>query len=288
MSSFLTHFALYLASRPRLPLSIRRRFASAFIPLDGRPFQIQIDGRPFEGSLDNYIEWVVYVTRRHFEYTYLNLIRELMSGGGVALDIGANIGNHTHAFSAMFKQIHSFEPFARVADRLEKKARHLPNVTVHRVALSDRNDTLRFEQPKTDNWGKGRITPEGDIQVPVVIGDDYIQKHISQPIDFIKIDVEGHELPVLRGLRGTIQRDRPVVMFEVPKTLKAADGGDWPETMALFPRDYSFVCFSGQSTFPIQTDVARARPIDRSAVSLPRRATYLLAYGPERKFIFRL
>jgi FkbM family methyltransferase len=287
MSSFLTQFALYIASRPRIPLSLRRHFASACIPLDGRPFQIQIDGRPFAGSLDNYIEWVVYVTRRHFEYTYLNLLRQLMAGGGVAMDVGANVGNHTHAFSPMFKHVHSFEPFERVADRLQDKANLLPNVTVHRVALSDRTDTLRFEQPKTANWGKGRITQDGDIQVPVFIGDDYIKAHIAQSIDFIKIDVEGHELPVLRGLRGTIQRDRPVIMFEVPKALKKVDGGDWPETMNLFPQDYSFVCFSGQSTFPIQTDVAHVQTIDRATRQLPRRATYILAYGPERGFMIQ-
>jgi len=226
---------------------------------------------------------VVYCTRNYFEYTYLNLVRGLV-GGGTALDVGANIGNHTHAFAGFFDQVLSFEPFDRVAVRLERKAALLPNVAVYRVALSDRNDTLRFARPDTANWGKGKITEQGDIEVPVVVGDAFIAGKHERPINFIKVDVEGHEMPVLRGLRGTIARDRPVVMFEVPKALRLGQDGGLTSAYALFPDDYRFVAFGGQSTFPLQRDVARVEPLDKSRARVQHKITYLLAYGPERGF----
>jgi len=252
--------------------------------LDGREFTIEIDDRPFSGALDNYIEWVVFTTRQYYEYTYLNLVRSLV-GGGSALDIGANIGNHTHAFAGFFDEVLSFEPFDQVAVRLERKAALLPNVSVFRVALSDRNDTLQFTRPVTANWGTGKISERGDIDVPVVIGDTFIAGKHTRPVNFIKVDVEGHEMPVLRGLKKTIMCDRPVVMFEVSNALRRGDDGGLIGAYALFPNDYLFVALGGQTTFPLQRDVARVVRIDTDKPRLNHKITYMLAYGPERGFL---
>ncbi len=276
-------FALKLTAHPRIPLSLRRKLARLCFKLDGREFTVEIHGRPFSGTLDNYIEWVVFTTRDYFEYTYLNLVRSLVSGG-TALDVGANIGNHTHAFAGFFDEVLSFEPFDRVAVRLEQKAALLPNVSVFRVALSDRDDTLRFARPDTANWGKGKISAEGDIEVPVVVGDAFIVGKHTRPVNFIKVDVEGHEMAVLRGLRETIARDRPVVMFEVPKALRQGHDGGLTSAYSLFPADYHFVAFRGQSTFPLQRDTAGVVPVDKSRSRLQHKITYLLGYGPERGF----
>jgi FkbM family methyltransferase len=275
---------LYWTSHPRIPLAIRRRLARWLVPRDGQRFCIEIAGRPYEGALDNYIEWVVFVTRAHFEYTYLNLIRRLVSGG-TALDIGANVGNHTHALAAGFDEVLAFEPFPLAADRLAQKAAHLPNVTVHRVGLSDHADTLNFAPPTSANWGQGCIAAEGSLQVPVQVADEFLPGRHRTPINFIKIDVEGHELHVLRGLRQTLGRDRPVVFFEVPKSPGTPPGV--PSLQRLFPPDYEFVGLRSQSTFPVQVTVARVMPLPTGKVRLPRRTTCVMAYGREREYVCR-
>jgi hypothetical protein len=98
-----------------------------FLPCDGEPVCLELDGRHYEGARDNDIERVVFVTGAHFEYAYLKSVRRLVSGG-VALDVGANVGNHTHFFAGQFDTVLSCKPYAPVAERLERKAARLTNV----------------------------------------------------------------------------------------------------------------------------------------------------------------
>ena len=100
-------FALKICAKAKIPLSLRRWVAAQCVPMDGRNFSIVLDGGEYRGVLDNYIEWIIFVTRAYFEYTYLNLLRSIVSGGA-ALDVGANVGNHSHAFSAFFDEVHAF------------------------------------------------------------------------------------------------------------------------------------------------------------------------------------
>ncbi len=279
-------FALKITSNPRVPLTLRRKLAKLCIPLDGRTFETELSGKPFQGTLDNYIEWVVYSTNSYFEYTYINLLRALVSGG-VALDVGANVGNHTHAFSAFFDRVHSFEPFGQVADRLEAKAAQLPNVSVHRIALGAAPATLKFATPTTVNLGTGPIDQEGDIEVPVMRGDDFVSDSVEGGVNFIKIDVEGHELEVLAGLSETIANQRPLVIFEAPLYLRKEPGRSLSEAFAFFPDDYQFVALRGQSTFPVQTELPNVLSIDRANPKITGKVSYFIAYGPERGFEVR-
>ena len=66
--------------------------------------------------------------------TYLNLLKRLTKGGA-ALDVGANVGNHSHAFAQHFDEVHAFEPFELVAQRLEIKVRPFNNVNIHRLLI---------------------------------------------------------------------------------------------------------------------------------------------------------
>ncbi|MDA7876983.1 FkbM family methyltransferase [Akkermansiaceae bacterium] len=275
---------LKFTSNPAIPLTLRREVGKLFVKQNGESFEIEIDGRPFPGTLDNYIEWMVFITRDYFEYTYLNLIRSLVKGG-VALDVGGNIGNHAHAFAGFFDEVHSFEPFEKVAKRLKEKAALLGGVTVHSVALSDEAGEMSFEAPDSDNWGTGRISDSGGLKVQVVRGDDYLKEQgIGKP-NFIKIDVEGHEPNVLRGLKKTIAESRPVVMFEAPRHLRKEGNGGLGEMIECFPEDYQFVGFRGQTTFPVQRKVAKTIPLDVNRLEeVKGKITYVLGFGKERGF----
>lgn len=262
----------------RIPLALRRALARRIVPFGPASFTVDIGGVAYRGTLDNYIDWMVYVTGDFFEYTYLNFVRGL-GLSGLALDVGANVGNHALAFSAMFDEVLAVEPYGPVFQRLERKIADRPNVRIENVGLSDREGAVRFTAPDGTNLGTGSVDDDGDLSVRVVRADDFLHASGARAPTFIKIDVEGHEVPVLRGLRRTLQGARPLVLFEVGGGRRETRRRRLREACGLFPGEYSFTGFVGQTTFPVQRDVARGYPLatDRR----PRRYTYVLACPDE-------
>jgi FkbM family methyltransferase len=266
---------------PRIPLSIRRRVGRLFVPFSGEPFLISIGGRPFHGRLDNTIEWVVFVTGDYYEYTYLNLIRSF-GLAGCAVDVGGNLGNHAAALGEMFDEVVSVEPFPPLFQRLSERVKGLPGVSAYNVAFGASSGQSGFTPPKGLNLGVGRVHEKGEMRVEVVKGDDFLPGKHDQKVAFIKVDVEGYEAEVLKGLGETLRRDRPVVFFEAPRAFRGR-GGTPPltESFALFPEGYEYWGLRGQTTFPIQRTVAR--PVKIGAANLRRRWSYVIAAPTERK-----
>lgn len=133
-----------------------------------------------------------------------------------ALDIGANHGIYCHALARTFDQVHAFEPQPACVATLE--GWNAPNVTVHQIGLSDRPRTLDLhipvvgQVPLTGYASVGPIDgPSQTLRMDVRRIDDLE----LTDIDFIKIDVEGHELEVVRGGRETIATHRPVLLIEI-------------------------------------------------------------------------
>lgn len=253
-----------------MPLALRRAIGCLFIPYSGESYTLDIDGMRYSGRLDNYIEWVAFVTGQFYEFTYLNLIRGF-GLGGCALDVGANVGNHTVAFAGMFDEVLAFEPYAPVHARLAEKVAGLPNVQVFDVGLGTADADARFAPPDGSNLGKGSVREDGGISVHIAHGDRFIEGRHTHDIRFIKVDVEGYEREVLQGLASTIARDRPVVMYEAHRL-----AGDCFE---LFPDGYAFSGLRGQTTFPVQRSVARTVPLDPARPS--GRIAYVIATPAE-------
>jgi FkbM family methyltransferase len=155
-----------------------------------------------------------------YERRFLDIMRIYFrkSPGKVSLDIGSNIGNHAIYLHDCFQSIHCFDPNPVVVQRLRDNISLNPigNIHVHAVGLSDRTDALEFEIDRFDLGSSHFVekAAEGTISLPVVIGDEYVENLKLSKIDFIKIDVEGHEPHVFAGLARTIARHRPIVAFE--------------------------------------------------------------------------
>jgi FkbM family methyltransferase len=253
--------------------------ASWFLPRTDREFELDVGSR-YCGNLDNYIEWVVYLSGQYFEFPYINLVRRI-GGGGVALDVGANVGNHALAFSEIFEQVHALEPYPPVFRRLQERRAVSARIHPHQIALSDRPGSISFEAPTTDNLGTGRVAPGGELTVEAMRGDDFVATEINEPIVFIKIDVEGHEAEVIQGLNNTLRRDRPTVMFEASS--RAMGSRDAMKSFfSLFPTDYLFFKVGGQSTWPVQREVARVHPFDPETARPRRRSCDMLCWGREK------
>ena len=161
------------------------------------------------------IRYAYHKVRGSLEQEMLNL-RGLVSTTEVAIDVGANYGIWSYALSKLYRKVEAFEPNPVCAAELE--ASNIGNLNIHNVALSSLRGSAELHIPTafgvpraglgTFNTVKGA---QKTIKVPVERLDDYNFVGVS----LIKIDVEGHELDVLKGAEATMLREKPVMVIEI-------------------------------------------------------------------------
>jgi len=161
---------------------------------------------------------------------------------GVAVDVGANIGNHSLFFAAHFAEVLAFEPHPRTHALLEFNAAQRGNVRCFALALSDRDGTAILATPP-GNAGMASLETVSasarcvdTVEVPLRRLDS-LAELASRRVALLKIDVEGHEAAVIRGSRAVLGRDRPAVVFE--QLAAGIDGGSSPALDALRECGYS-------------------------------------------------
>ena len=160
-----------------------------------------------------------------------DLITSLVPPGKNAIDVGANRGVYTYWMSKRASAVDAFEPQPGLAKYI--RSARLRTVRVHEIALSDHSGVARLLVPSND--GLARLaSSQGadaiDVQAEAELGETTEVPVQTRTLDslglldvgFIKIDVEGHELAVLRGASETIAENRPVVFIE--SEARHADG----------------------------------------------------------------
>jgi FkbM family methyltransferase len=140
-------------------------------------------------------------------------IQEHVPTGGVAIDIGANIGYHTLLLARQVGpngHVYAFEPdpdnFALLTRNVALNGYR--NVTLEQAALSDATGTLRLYRSAT-NLGDHRLFDSGDgrpfVEVPALPLDEYFRAY-SGRLDYVKMDIQGGEASALAGMRGVLAR----------------------------------------------------------------------------------
>jgi FkbM family methyltransferase len=151
-----------------------------------------------------------------------DLITSLVPPGRNAVDVGANRGVYAYWIAKRATAVDAFEPQPDLA-RYIRRAR-LRNVRVHEIALSDQAGTAQMLVPSSDDGLARLASPDADSPVPAQVELGATTKLSVKTltldsfrlpdVGFLKIDVEGHELAVLRGADDTIATSRPVVFIE--------------------------------------------------------------------------
>ena len=138
----------------------------------------------------------------------------------IFFDIGAYFGLYSlHAWmSGEFDEIHAFEAdrynFAQLQSQIFLNT--ALDIRAHNIAILDRNGAVRFDfsQDHLDNRGGIGILEEHGSQEIACAALDALFPALTGAVVFIKIDVEGHELTVLKGMRNIIANNRVVLQIE--------------------------------------------------------------------------
>jgi len=148
----------------------------------------------------------------------IDLFRQLLRPGDVAVDAGANIGALTVGMARLVQPggaIVAFEPQRAIFDILCNNLRlnGLANVTVYRRAVGSEAGVIRvppLDYGQTENFGGVALGGSLGEEVNVVTIDS-----LGLPrLRLLKVDVEGMESEVVTGARATIQRLQPALYIE--------------------------------------------------------------------------
>ena len=152
-------------------------------------------------------------------------LAEHLRAGMTVYDIGANIGFFSLLAARLVGnegRVVAFEADPEVAARLREHAARngFSSIAVEEKAVWSRTGEVRFarsDPAASPDLGLGHIEMDGtaknSIGVAAVSLDDYV-KHASAP-DFVKCDVEGAEVEVVRGAQRLLAGKRPVVLCEL-------------------------------------------------------------------------
>lgn len=183
---------------------------------------------PFRLAAGRVVSAISRRVRGHERLGMLRWIGERYRGG-TFLDVGSCIGNHTLFFAIACKAdlVVSFEPvpelFAHQRETVDLN--ELAHVELVQAAAGDHEGTVRFRRPTRGNLGMGRVSDRGGLQVRVTSIDATLGEREVPPVRVIKLDVEGYNVPALRGARATLTRHKPDVFVECETKTALADVG---------------------------------------------------------------
>jgi FkbM family methyltransferase len=160
------------------------------------------------------------------EEAELLLMQYFLPENGIFFDIGANNGFYTFNAEKFIppQHIYAFEPIPELHFRLVKM---FGKSNIHKLALSDSIGVHNFKIPtigKDEYKSRGKLNTEyierGEtrcrtIEVRTSTLDSFVIENKVKAIDFIKIDVEGHELQVITGGQEALKKLRPVLQIEI-------------------------------------------------------------------------
>ncbi len=168
------------------------------------------------------------------------VVDALVRPGDVVVDAGANIGVYTARLAQLVGPegaVHAFEPHPLALERLGIVAAAEPGVEIHPVALADRRGRATLSVPRGEDGSPllalARLGPAEDaetVEVETTTLDAALGADAGR-VAFVKCDVEGSELAVLRGALGVLREARPRVLVELERRHA---GDELDETLALF------------------------------------------------------
>lgn len=216
---------MFNAYKMRLRLLVKRWLKEKLIPINRRLngfVTAQYLGRQISYDPSTVIGGLLF-SSGEFEKKEMELCKEYISETSIVLDIGANIGLHSIYFSGLAKDgcILSFEPSLATFSFLVSNVANITNIVPINLAVSDEGKIADFFHTSDNAYSSLIDTKRKEvvsvIKVPCMKVDDVVFGLRLDRVDFVKIDVEGLEFEVLKGMVGVISKYQPVIFCEIYK-----------------------------------------------------------------------
>ncbi len=185
-------------------------------------------------SLHNYLRvvsrmffvWQRLGLGRHAAATeYVYHLEKLVRKNDTVIDIGANLGYYTRTLSRLVGQsgkVYAVEPMPPVLEVLRHNVRHCENVEILPYALgcADQKIAMANDSARTDGYlGTGQnfvneTGEHGDVEFEAEMRRGSELFGSLRRLNFVKCDIEGYELNVMREMQPVIDRHHPVVLIE--------------------------------------------------------------------------
>ncbi|EHR01332.1 FkbM family methyltransferase [Bradyrhizobium sp. WSM471] len=160
-----------------------------------------------------------------YEQNILERLKYSIPEGAIIADIGANVGNHTVYFGLFCRpaKVYVFEPNTHLQSILKKniELNHLTSVdqSYLRFGISGSDFEAKIRVSSSENWGNGHLVSVNSAGSAEVFSENVSVRALDsfeiKELDFIKADVEGHELALLEGAQETLKRCQPAIFIEV-------------------------------------------------------------------------
>ena len=161
----------------------------------------------------------------------LQLLKKIIIPETDTIDVGVYRGVYSYEMAKYSKMVHAFEPNPIIFKDIELNlSKIIKNINFYNFALSDNENKVLLKVPiRNKNYDKdnyeeyyqmGRATIHeqnvmGDIETFEIKSKKLDNFTFSNRISFIKIDVEGHEMSVIKGAENTIKQYKPTLLVEI-------------------------------------------------------------------------
>jgi FkbM family methyltransferase len=206
-------------------------------------------GIEWDLDLDEGVDLCIYL-QGAYEPRALRAYSAMIQPGDIVFDIGANIGAHTLHFSRLVGpvgKVYAFEPTDYAFSKLRANLALNPELAMRvnpqqRFLVADHTELLpptvfsrwpvANEHQNLDFDHLGKL--ETLAGATAITADEFCEAMDLQHVDFVKIDVDGHELPVLQGFRRSLERFKPRILIEIaPFIYKNSDPQEFDRLVHL-------------------------------------------------------
>lgn len=243
------------------------------------------DGRRFSIDFSSNMQDTLYFLGE-YEKVITGFVEDLIRERGckVFVDAGANFGWYTTLFAKYAGtrgEVHAFEPVPTTFENLRRNYELMgspPNVRINNVALGEAESDAVINLFPDEPIGHASLSDHGhanaiSFSCKIVRLDDYLETNQVSKVDFVKVDIEGAELKLLKGAERLFRQQAPPIFLMEMALKQTKSFGYLPDDLIKFFRsraDYQFFKIDEISERLIEIDGFAPDDIGANVLCIPR------------------